>query len=38
MGEKRRAYRVWWGNLGERDHFEHIGVDGMMTLKQILKE
>jgi len=21
MGEKRGAYRVWWGNLRERDHW-----------------
>jgi hypothetical protein len=22
MGEVRGVYKVWWGNLGDRDHWE----------------
>ena len=28
MEERRSAYRVWWGNLKERDHLEDPDVDG----------
>ena len=28
----------WWGNLGERDHFENLRVDGGIVLKWISKE
>jgi len=28
MGERRVIYRVWWGNLRERDHLEDLSVDG----------
>jgi len=27
-GERRRAYRFWWGDLRERDNFEDLGVEG----------
>jgi hypothetical protein len=26
-GEKRHAYRFWWGNLRERDHLEDLGME-----------
>jgi hypothetical protein len=42
MGKSRRmmwvghevhmgAYRVWWGNLRERDHLEDLGIDGRIV-------
>ena len=33
MGEKRGIYRVWWGNLRERDYLEDPGVDGRKILR-----
>jgi hypothetical protein len=33
MGESRCVYRVWWGDLRERDHFEDTGVNGRVILK-----
>jgi len=27
-GKRRDLYRVWWGNVKERDHSEDPGVDG----------
>jgi hypothetical protein len=36
MGKIRGAYRVWWENLRERDHFKDL-VDGRMILKRIKK-
>jgi len=32
MGERRGAYRVWWGILRERDHFGDPSVDGRIIL------
>jgi hypothetical protein len=28
MGERRGVYRVWWGNLRERDNLKDTSVDG----------
>jgi len=28
----------WWGNLGERDHFEDLSVDRKIILKCIFKK
>jgi hypothetical protein len=28
MGDRRGSYRVWWGDLRERDHFEDLGIVG----------
>ena len=33
MWERRGAYRVWWGNLRERDHLMDLGVDGRIISK-----
>ena len=33
MGERRGAYRVWVGNLAERDHLEDPGVDGRIIIR-----
>jgi hypothetical protein len=37
-GRVENAYRVWWGNLIERDHSEELVVDGRIILKWILKK
>jgi len=37
MGAMRGAYRVRWGNLRERDHFEP-GVVGTIILRRIFRE
>jgi len=31
MGDRRGVYRVWWGNLKERDHLGDPGIDGKIT-------
>ena len=28
MEERRGVYRVWWGDVMERDHLEELGIDG----------
>jgi hypothetical protein len=38
MGESRGVYRVWWGNLRERDHLEEPGVEGRIILKWIFRK
>jgi len=37
-GERRDAYRVWWGNLREKDYFEDPGVDGRIILRWIFRK
>jgi len=37
MEEKRGVYRVWCGDLREREHFEDLGVGGKI-LKWIFKK
>jgi hypothetical protein len=38
MGEKRGAYRIWWGDLREGDHLGDPDVDGRMVLKRIFNK
>jgi len=38
MGERRVAFRVWWGNLKEKDHLGDPGVDGRIILKLMLRK
>lgn len=30
-----RYIKIWWGYLKERDHLEHLGVDGSIKIKKI---
>jgi hypothetical protein len=36
MGERRGAYKVWWGNLNGRGHLENLSLNGGIILKQSL--
>jgi hypothetical protein len=38
MGERRGIYRVWWGNLRERDHLEDSGIDRTILLRWIFRK
>jgi len=38
MGDRRGVYRVWWGNLRERDHLGDPGVDGRIRLRCIFRK
>jgi len=38
MGEGISVYRVWWGNLGERDHWGDPGLDGRIILRFIFRK
>jgi len=33
MGERRGKYRIWYGNLRERDHLEGPDVEGTIILR-----
>jgi hypothetical protein len=33
MEEMRGVYRVWWGNVRERDHLEDPEIDGRIILR-----
>ena len=37
MGDRSGVYRVWWGNLRERDQLEDSGVDRKIILKLIFR-
>jgi len=37
-GEGRAAYRVWWGNVRERDHLEDPCLDGRLVLSGIFRK
>jgi len=37
--EREEAYTgLWWGNLGERDHWGDPGVDEMIILRWIFRK
>jgi len=36
--ERRSVYRVWWGNLRDRDHMEDPGVDRRIILRWIFRK
>jgi hypothetical protein len=38
MGERCGAYRVFMGNMRERDHLEGLGLDGRKILKSIFRK
>jgi hypothetical protein len=38
MGDRKRAYRVWWGELGEGDNLKDLDVDWIIILKLIFKK
>jgi hypothetical protein len=38
MKEKIGAYRVWWGNLRERDTLEDLGVDSRIIFNWMFKK
>ena len=38
MEYRRGAYRVWCGDLRERDHLKDVDVDGRIILKRIFKK
>jgi len=38
MGERNRCYKVWWGNLRERDCLVDPGVDGRIILRWIFRK
>ena len=38
MGERRNAYRVWRGNLGERDQLKEPGVYEIIILRRIFRK
>ena len=37
-GGGRPVYRVWWGNMRERDHLEDPCVDGRIILRWIFRK
>jgi hypothetical protein len=37
LGDRKRAYRVLWGDLREGDHLKDLDVDGRIILKLIFK-
>jgi hypothetical protein len=38
MGEGRGVYRVWWGNLRDRDHWGDPGIDRRIIFRWIFKK
>jgi hypothetical protein len=38
IGERRDAYRFWWGNLRKRDRWKDPGVDGRIVLRRIFRK
>ena len=38
MGIGEVPAEFWWGNVGERDHLEDVGIEGRIILKWIFKK
>ena len=38
MGERRGAYRVWWGGLRERHHLGDSSINGRKILRWIFRK
>jgi len=38
MGRGEAYTGFWWGNLRESDHLGHLGVDGRIILRWILRK
>jgi len=38
MGERKCVYRIWWGNVRERDNLRNTGVDGRIILRLIFRK
>jgi hypothetical protein len=38
MGERRGVYRVWWGNLRERNHLGDPGIDVRIILRWFFRK
>jgi hypothetical protein len=38
MGRGETYTEFWWGNLRERDHLGHPGVDGRLILRSIFRK
>jgi hypothetical protein len=38
IGERKSVYRVWWGDLRERDRLEDPGVDGRIILRWFFRK
>jgi len=38
MGREEARTGLWWGNLGERDHWGDPGVDGRIILRWIFRK
>jgi hypothetical protein len=37
VGNRGMHIELWWGDLMERNHSEHLGIDGRIILKLIFK-
>jgi hypothetical protein len=37
MGRAEVYTGFWWGNLGEKDHLEDLGIDGSIILRWIFR-
>ena len=39
MWSRGKVYtEFWWGNLREREHWGHLGVDGRIILRRIFRK
>jgi hypothetical protein len=38
MGDKKNAYKFWWGKLKQREQLEDLGAEGITMLKNTANE